>query len=135
MSHTNNYAKYDPYVAEIAAKVDAILEQYDDVLGNVQVPFNVGQAMVKAHERGEKSKFEAQLAEYQAFVSEHAVGDSAWERTLMYYSHKRVVRDMGRNMTNWFEFTRHVKDMLTIMHDVANNNGNMQVVYYSMVDM
>ena len=36
MSHTNNWAKNDPYVAEIAAKVDEILQPYDSVLGNVQ---------------------------------------------------------------------------------------------------
>lgn len=133
MSHTNNYAKYDPYVAEIAAKVDQILEQYDDVMGNIQVPFNVGQAMVKAHERGEKSRFEGMLEEYKTFVEDNSPADTAWERTLKYYSHKRVIREMGTNASSWFTFSRHVKDFVRVLHEAQTDN--LQVVYYSMIDI
>ena len=155
MSHTDNYAKNDPYVAEIASKLDAILEQYDDVLGNVQIPFNVGQAMVKAHERGEKSKFESQLQQYQLYTSPtDSPYNSAWEMTKGYYIHQKELRDIGRKMTSWVDFAWYVKFFLDVFNRTDNPTAskkprkrrkkspwkrgrswhNIQVVYYSYID-
>lgn len=149
MSHTENYAKNDPYVAEIASKVDAILEQYDDILGKVQIPFNVGQAMVKAHERGQKSRFESDLQLYQLYTSNNSPYNSAWEMTKAYYIHQKELREKGRQMTSWFEFSKYVKMFLDIfgrkgdgiVSKKSRRKGkrgrswrNIQVVYYSLID-
>lgn len=131
MSHTNNYAKYDPYVAEIAAKVDTILEQYDDVLGDVQVPFNVGQAMVKAHERGQRSKFEDELFQYQTFLSEAAPGYQSWQWQKGYGQVQKRLIDWGKEESSWFGFTKYMKKFLQIMAEDGKNSGNLCIVRYS----
>lgn len=136
MSHTNNYAKYDPYVAEIAAKVDTILEQYDDVLGNVQIPFNVGQAMVKAHERGDRSKFELELQKYRDALTDE---NSPWRRTQHFTTNKMRLINRGKNMTSWFSFSKYVKMVNDVFYERKKNEGgrawqNIQVVYYSIFD-
>ena len=139
MSHTNNYAKYDPYVAEIASKVDSLLEQYDDILGNVQVPFNVGLAMVKANERGVHSKFENDLMQYQLYTSKESPYNPEWEWTKGYYIHQENLREQGRKLTNWFQFSKYIKKFLGIFNQKDNPNSNrswhnIQVVYYEMID-
>lgn len=140
MSHTNNYAKYDPYVAEIASKVDNLLEQYDDVLGNVQIPFNVGLAMVKAHERGLHSKFENDLMQYQLYTSRESPYNPEWEWTKAYYIHQDELRATGRKMTNWFEFSKYMKEFLGIFNQKDSYSSknkswhNIQVAYYEMID-
>ena len=136
MSHTNNYAKYDPYVADIAAKVDAILEQYNDILGNVQIPFNVGQAMVKAHERGDRSKFELELEKYRNALTDE---NSPWRRSQHFTTHKMRLIERGKNMTSWFKFSKYVKDVNDVFYERRKNEGarawqNIQVVYYSIFD-
>lgn len=135
MSHTNNYAKNDPYVAEIASKVDAILEQYDDVLGNLQVPFNVGQAMVKAHERGDRSKFESTLEQYQLYLSEDSPLNVIWQKNIFTNAEKEEIKDVGAGMGNWFKFLKHVKMFLKLANDtLKSGNPRFQVVFYSMFD-
>lgn len=133
MSHTNNYAKYDPYVAEIAAKVDNILSQYDYVLGNVQIPFNVGQAMVKAHERGDKSKFELELEQFQhALTYDHPL----YKKSQHYRMNVNKLLDYGRNASSWITFAKFVKDVNDVFYNRKPNKGNrswqnIQVVYYN----
>lgn len=130
MSHTNNYAKYDPYVAEIAAKVDDILSQYDNVLGDVQIPFNVGQAMVKAHERGQRSKFENELFQYQTFLTEAAPGYKAWRWQKNYETIRKELIDWGKEEGTWFGFMKYMKQFLNVMAMDGKNNGNLSIVFY-----
>lgn len=140
MSHTNNWAKNDPYVAEIAAKVDEILKPYESVLGNVQVPFTVGKSMVNAHARGERSKFENELYQYNLFLGDNNPYDRTWKWTKMYFDHKDIIKEKGAQSSSWLQFVNYVKKFLDIYLQRDTNSKdkrswhNIQVVYYSLFD-
>lgn len=133
MRHSNLLDKSNPDNAELAYELDAILEPYDDILGDIQIPWTIAKNIVNAHRLGQRSRYESKLDEYKEFVTEHSPVNTPYQRTIAYYSHVREVKRTAIQKGTWQGFIRYVDKVLDRLHSA--NSGNMQIVYYSMIDV
>lgn len=133
MKHSNLIDKSNPDNAELAYELDAILEPYNDVLGDIQIPWTYARNIVKAHKLGQRSKYETKLAEYQSYLEDNSVHDGRWRKSYYTPVAKRIIIRRGIQKGTWQAFMAYMDKVIKVVRKLGEN-GNFNVVRYSVVD-
>lgn len=133
MKHSNLIDKSTPENAELAYELDAILEPYDDVLGDIQIPWTYAVNIVKAHKLGQRSKYESLLEEYKSYLEPNSVHDARWRKSFYTSTIKRTLIRGGIQKGTWQGFMRYMQAVVSAARKL-HENGNFNKVYYSMIE-